>query len=69
MKTYFLITLLFFASSVMAQSLKDSLYKGKLKNPLSQAVAAKDSAKSRSGKKRFCCSCPGRANTTCCHSC
>jgi hypothetical protein len=44
MKTSFLYILLFFNSSVMAQSLKDSLFGGKLKNPLQQAEAAKDSA-------------------------
>lgn len=44
MKTSFFIIFLFFSSSLMAQSLKDSLFSGKLKNPLKQAEAAKDSA-------------------------
>lgn len=44
MKISFLYIFLFFSSSVMAQSLKDSLFSGKLKNPLKQAEAAKDSA-------------------------
>jgi hypothetical protein len=45
MKTLLFIIVFFSATSVMAQSLKDSLYSGKLKNPLKQAEVAKDSAK------------------------
>lgn len=45
MKTLLLIIVLLSTTSVMAQSLKDSLYSGKLKNPLKQAEVAKDSAK------------------------
>lgn len=45
MKTLFLIITLVTASSMKAQSLKDSLFSGKLKNPHKQAEAAKDSAK------------------------
>jgi hypothetical protein len=44
MKVSFFYIFLFFSSSVMGQSLKDSLFSGKLKNPLKQAEAAKDSA-------------------------
>ncbi len=45
MKTLLFFIGFFSASSVMAQSLKDSLFSGKLKNPLKQAEVAKDSVK------------------------
>lgn len=44
MKIYFSIVALLVASSLSAQSLKDSLFSGKLKNPLKQAELARDSA-------------------------
>lgn len=45
MKIIFAIVMLLIASSLTAQSLKDSLFSGKLKNPLKQSEAAKDSAR------------------------
>jgi hypothetical protein len=45
MKIYFIITLLAFASFAEAQSLKDSLYGGKLKNTVGQTSVSKDTGK------------------------
>ncbi|HEY6503870.1 MAG TPA: hypothetical protein VIZ28_07850 [Chitinophagaceae bacterium] len=45
MKTFFVLTLLFCTVSATSQSLKDSLFSGKLKNPHKQAEVSKDSAK------------------------
>ena len=52
MKTYFILLItVFISSSLMSQSLKDSLFKGKLKNPLAaQAAAQKDSLKAEAAK-------------------
>lgn len=52
MKTYFILLItVFISSSLMSQSLKDSLFKGKLKNPLAQQAAAqKDSLKAEAAK-------------------
>jgi hypothetical protein len=44
MKTLFFAIILFSATISKAQSLRDSLFSGKLKNPLKQAEVAKDSA-------------------------
>ncbi len=45
MKTYFILIFLCCTVSAMSQSLRDSLFSGKLKNPLKPAEVAKDSAK------------------------
>lgn len=52
MKTYFiLLVAVLISSSLMSQSLKDSLFKGKLKNPLAaQAAVQKDSLKAEAAK-------------------
>jgi len=51
MKTYFILLVsVFISSSLMSQSLKDSLFKGKLKNPLSQTIVSKDTAKIEAAK-------------------
>ena len=52
MKTYFiLVVAVLVSSSLRSQSLKDSLFKGKLKNPLAaQAAAQKDSLKAEAAK-------------------
>ncbi len=45
MRVYFLFIFLFFTSSVMAQSLKDSLFGGKLKADTSKTYVSKDTGK------------------------
>src|SRR5260370_227840 len=45
MRVYFLFIFLFFTSSVMAQSLKDSLFGGKLKADTSKTFVSKDTGK------------------------
>lgn len=45
MKTYCILIFLFCTVSAMAQSLRDSLFSGKLKNPLKQTEISKDTAK------------------------
>ena len=45
MKTYFLISLMFITSSVMAQRLRDSLFAGKLKVDTGKTFVSKDTGK------------------------
>ena len=45
MKTYFLVSLMFITSSVMAQRLRDSLFGGRLKVDTGKTFVSKDTGK------------------------
>jgi hypothetical protein len=66
MKTYLiLLVAVLISSSLMSQSLKDSLFKGKLKNPLAaQAAAQKDSLKAEAAKDSVAAAAVASTTTT-----